>query len=185
MSSEPIKQKIVDEVKDLYKIIKLRVLRRTPGVYFDALDRDLVPQIDAIDRVIHEHDAYSPGPVGEVTRPWYMHPYQDDNLIVLTGIRFVDIYTPEHGEVEHFTVTPHSIKKNGKLIFEGAAMLVWPKNVFHRIHSDPKVGSSSINLARHYPGIDIRHNFNIFDLDTKTGKFQVIREGFLDQPNIS
>ena len=32
----------------------------------------------------------SPGPTDNLKRPWYMHPGQDDNLLVL-GTRYVDI----------------------------------------------------------------------------------------------
>ncbi|OCC15159.1 hypothetical protein DBT_1279 [Dissulfuribacter thermophilus] len=38
-----------------------------------------------------------------------------------------------------------------------------------------------MNLAIHYPGIDPKTNFNIYDLNTETGEFTVIREGFRDQ----
>lgn len=171
----------VKEVKDLYKIIPMQFLRRTPGVYFDNLEGDVFPKIDSIDRVIHEGGAISPGPVGEVENPWYMHPYQDDNLIVLYGTRYVDIYTPEHGRVESFIVTPNQIIKNGEVIFNGPAMLIWPKNVFHRIRSSEETGSASINFATHYEGYNIKDNFNIYDLNTETGEYKIIREGFRDQ----
>lgn len=109
-----------------------------------------------------------------------MHPYQDDNLIVLYGTRYVEIYTKDHGRIERFTVTPQEIIKDGKQIYKGGAMLVWPCRVFHRIISGEK-GSASLNLAVHYQGFDIRTNFNVYDLDTSTGQFTLIREGHLDQ----
>jgi hypothetical protein len=92
----------------------------------------------------------------------------------------VDIYTKEQGRVESFTVTPDRIEMGGKVLYDGAAMLVWPCNVFHRIRS-LEHGSASINLATHYEGWDVRNNFSIYDLDTETGVFKVIREGFKDQ----
>jgi hypothetical protein len=173
-------KRIIEEVPGLYKIIALKVFRKTQNVTFDFVPIDLLPRIDAIDRVLHESNATSPGPVGDVGRPWYMHPFQDDNLIVLYGSRHVEIYTQAHGKVERFTVTPHEIIKDGQVIFSGGAMLVWPTHVFHRIQSDEK-GSASLNLAVHYEGFDIRTNFNIYDLNTSTGKYKVIREGHLDQ----
>lgn len=172
---------IIEEVPGLYKILALKALRRTPKVYFDVIPEEHIPQIDAVDRVIHETGAISPGKIGEVERPWYMHPAQDDNLIVLQGRRFVDIYTNKHGKIESFEVTPHSVKKNGKIIFEGEAMLVWPRGVFHRIKTCDVEGSASVNLATHYDGFDIKNNFNIYELQEETGKFKVIREGYLDQ----
>ncbi|MBU0482903.1 MAG: hypothetical protein KKB30_00105 [Proteobacteria bacterium] len=171
---------IFKEVKDLYKIIPLNVFRRTPGVYFDNVPTKALPRIDAIDRVIHEQKAISPGPVGEVERPWYMHPCQDDNLVVLHGTRLVDIYRKQHGKMESFVVTANQISKNGQIIYDGPAMLVWPRGVFHRIESLAE-GSSAINFAVHYPGIDMQTNFNIYDLDLKTGQFRVIRAGHQDQ----
>lgn len=38
-----------------------------------------------------------------------------------------------------------------------------------------------MNFAVHYEGFDIKTNFNIYDLDTETGKFEIIRAGHLDQ----
>ncbi len=174
------KNHIIEDVQSLYKIISLTKFRETPGVYFDILPKHLIPKIDGFDRVIHEVGAISPGRVADCERPWYMHPDQDDNLMVLQGKRFVDIYTPLYGKIESFEVTPHYIKRDGKIVYEGAAMLVWPRNVFHRIKSADQ-GSASINFAVRYKNFDIRTNFNIYSLDTQKGTFYTIREGYLDQ----
>ena len=171
---------IFQQVEGLYKIIPLKLFRKTPGVSFDILPKEIVPKVDAVDRVIHAKSAVSPGPVGDVAEPWYMHPHQDDNLMVLQGARHVEIYTHAHGKIESFIVTADKIIQNGQTVYDGAALLVWPRGVFHRIKSDAQ-GSASVNLATHYEGIDMRTNFNIYDLDTETGKFKVIREGHLDQ----
>lgn len=173
-------QDIIIDEPDFYRIVSMRRLRQTPGVSFDCLPVENLPRIDAIDRVIHEAGAVSPGPVGEIERPWYMHPYQDDNLMVLYGTRFVDIYSVEQGRMESFEITPWSIRQGERVVHNGPAMLVWPRRVFHRIVSGPE-GSASVNFAVHYPGMDIRTNFNIYRLDTATGDFAVIREGFRDQ----
>jgi hypothetical protein len=172
---------IIDQVEGLYRIIPLKLLRRTEGVSFDVIPQNLIPKIDAVDRVIHENGAISPGTIESVERPWYMHTHQDDNLIVLHGIRYVDIYTPSHGKVESFECAPHHIKKNGKVIHDGPGMLVWPVGVFHRVKSCEKDGSASVNLATHYKSFDIRTNFSIYDLNTETGEYKVIREGHEDQ----
>lgn len=172
--------KIIESVENLYSIIELTPFRKTEGVVFDLFPMDAIPHIDSIDRVLHEHSAVSPNPVGDVARPWYMHPHQEDNLLVLYGQREVDIYTKEHGKVEHFSVYPDKIYKNGVLIYEGGAVLVWPTGVFHRIVSGEK-GSASINLAVHKPGFNIKSNFNIYDLNTETGEFHLIRAGHEDQ----
>lgn len=173
---------IIAEEKGLYRVLPLQVLRRTPGVYFDALPPDYFAHIDAIDRVIHEGGAISPGPIGDVERPWYMHTHQDDNLMVLNGTRYVDIYTPEHGKVESFTIEPNLVQHGDEVIYEGPAILVWPKGVFHRVRSDEKTGSASVNFVVHYEGLNMDTNFSIYDVNTKTGEYTVVREGRLDQP---
>lgn len=168
------------QVDGFYSVIPLQVLRRTPGVLFDNVPLAALPRIDAIDRVLHTGGAISPGPVDKVARPWYMHPHQDDNLIVLHGARQVDIYLPDQG-LTNFTVTPERILQDGKVLLDEPAMLVWPRYVFHRIVSGPE-GSASLNFAVHYPGLDPKSNFSIYDLDPATGDYRVIREGFRDQP---
>jgi len=172
--------KTIDEVDGLYKIIQFEDFRKTPGVTFNMMPHEVISRADSLDRVIHQGNAVSPWSIADVKRPWYMHLYQDDNLAVLFGTREVDIYTPAHGKVEHFTVTPNDVYKNGELIAQGGAMLVWPKGVFHRIVSGQE-GSASINLAIHYDGWDAKNNFNIYDVDLESGEYNVIREGFKDQ----
>jgi hypothetical protein len=61
-------------------------------------------------------------------------------------------------------------------------MLVWPCCVFHRIRSDEKTGSASLNFAVRYEGFDVKTNFNVYDLDPADGEYRTIRAGYLDQP---
>ena len=171
---------IFEEEAGLYTIVPLNIFRRTPGAYFDNVPIGAFSKISAIDRVIHVSNAVSPGRVGIIERPWYMHPHQEDNLLVLHGTRYVELYTKKHGKTEYFVVAPEYIKKNDKMLFEGAAMLCWPNLVFHRVMSLAE-GSVAINFAVHHEGIDMRNNFNIYSLDTVTGDFHVVREGYLDQ----
>lgn len=171
---------IVEEVPNFYRIIALTPFRKTKGVNFDIFPMEFLPRVDGIDRVLHESDALSPGSVGEVERPWYLHQHQEDNLIVLHGVRTVDIYTVEHRRVENFVVEPNKVYKNGELVYDGPAILVWPCNVFHRIRSG-QAGSASLNFAVRHPGFDIKTNFSVYDLNTDTGDYRVIRAGHLDQ----
>ncbi len=171
---------ICKEVEGFYRIIPLQPFRRTANVSFDVIPRNAMQEIHALDRVIHQQSAVSPGPVGEVERPWYMHPCQDDNLVVLHGTRVVDIFSRQHGRVETFEITPDQLRQGDTVVYDGPAMLVWPRLIFHRIQSLAE-GSASLNLAVHYDGFDIRTNFNIYDLDTETGRFTTLREGHLDQ----
>lgn len=173
--------RVVAEVPGLYKIIPLNLFRKTHGVLFDNVPTAAFAALGAIDRVMHEPGAFSPGKVGDVDRPWYMHPHQEDNLIVLCGLRNVDLYTKKHGRIEQFVVTADRILHNGEAVCDGPAMLCWPTGVFHRIESGAE-GSAAINFAVHHQGMDMRTNFNIYDLDAGTGVFRVIREGYRDQP---
>jgi hypothetical protein len=179
-----IDNRIVQEIPGLYKIIPLQVLRRTPGVLFDEIPVVPLNRIDAIDRVLHAKGADSPGPVGEIERPWYMHTHQDDHLLVLHGVRTVELYTPAHGRIESFEVSPEDLRGGDQVVCAGPVVLAWPVGVFHRIHSSDDLGSASLNFATHYEGFDIRTNFSIYDLDLQTGRYRVIREGHLDQPRM-
>ncbi len=172
---------IVDELTGFYKIIRLMPLRKTEGVYFDTIPVSVFGRIDAIDRVVHAAGAFSPGAVGEVARPWYMHEFQDDHLMVLSGMRVIDLYSRGYAETIQFEITPDTIKKNGRVIFRGQGLIMWPRGVFHRVESCREQGSSSLNFAVHYPGFDIATNFNIYDLNVSSGEYHVIRHGMLDQ----
>jgi len=177
----PHKDRTLQSVPGFYTVQSLGILRRTPGVSFDFIPMPLLPKIDAIDRVIHQQGAVSPGPVGSVERPWYKHAHQVDNLIVLHGKRSVDIFHPDHGG-HRFDITADAIHLDGALLYDGPAMLTWHRNVFHRVKSDAQLGSASLNIATRDKEFDLDTNFSIYDLNTETGTSNVIREGHLDQP---
>ena len=174
-------ESIIQQVEGVYRVLRLPRFRETPGVAFDVLPPKMVPRVDAIDRVIHEIGALSPGSVGEIKRPWYMHPNQDDHLLVLAGKRYVDLYSSILGRMVSFEVEPDRVTQGGETICDTACMLVWNRGVFHRIRSDAATGSRSVNLATHYPGFDINTNFSVYDLDVETGEYRVIRVGSEDQ----
>ena len=170
---------ILEESAGLFRITALKTFRRTAGVIFDALPASLLPSVSAIDRVIHESGALSPGSVGGVERPWYKHAGQEDNLVVLAGFRDVELF--RQGRSVRFRIGPARIEKDGTLLFDRPVMLSWPVEVFHRIISSPERGSASVNLAVRRAGFDFRTEFNIYDLDPATGEAKAIREGRLDQ----
>ena len=171
----------------MYRLIPLRALRNTTKVKFHEMVPSDIPRIHGVDRVIHEPYATSPGPVDDcanpVKRPWYMHPAQEDNLLVLQGERFVDILCPKQKTLASFVVTPDKIYKNDKLYHDSPAMIVWPAGVFHRIISG-KDGSVSVNFATRTRDFDIDSNFNVYDLETTTGNYRLIRDGQDDQPDL-
>jgi len=171
---------IAVDMPGFYRVIALKPFRKTEGVAFDIVPMEYLPAIHGIDRVVHQHGACSPGAVAGVKRPWYMHTQQEDNLLVLQGRRTVEIYTIEHGRVETFVVEPERVTQGGQVVCDRPAMLVWPRRVFHRITSG-EAGSVSLNFAVRDAGCDMKTNFNIYDLDTATGAFSLIREGHLDQ----
>jgi hypothetical protein len=174
-------QAVVEEVAGVYRIVRLHALRRTPGVSFDVMPTGWVPRVDAVDRVIHEAGALSPGPVEGVQRPWYMHPHQDDHLMVLAGTRYVDLYAPRLGRVLSFVVQPEQVSKEGSVVCDAPCLLAWERGVFHRIRSDENTGSRSVNLATHFPGFDLETNFNVYELDPETGDYALLRRGAEDQ----
>jgi hypothetical protein len=143
-----------------------------------------IPKIDGIDRVIHGPNGVSPGPIDNIKRPWYMHPGQDDNLMVLQGERYIDICEPKSGQKASFIVTPDRIYKNDKLYYDGPAMVVWPAGIFHRIISGDQ-GSISINFATRTRKFDINDNFNIYALDKYSGESVLLRDGSEDQPDFT
>jgi hypothetical protein len=171
---------IVLEAPGLYRVIALTPFRKTPGVAFDIVPMEYLPALHGIDRVVHDRGAISPGAVAGVAHPWYMHPHQEDNLLVLHGRRTVELYTRGHGRVETFVVEPERLTSGGRTVCDRPALLMWPRLVFHRITSGD-AGSVSLNFAVRDPDCDMKTNFNIYDLDTANGAFKLIREGYLDQ----
>ena len=171
----------------LYRLIPLRTLRRTSGVKFDEIVPSDIPKIHGIDRVIHGPNSISPGPIEDITppikRPWYMHSGQDDNLIVLQGTRYVDIYNPKTKDGASFIISPDKIYKNDKLYYDGPAMVVWPAGIFHRIISGSE-GSISMNFATRTNKFNLDDNFNIYSLDKKTGNYSLLKDGSEDQPDL-
>jgi len=108
-----------------------------------------------------------------------MHKHQDDNLMVLQGERYVEIFCPKEKKTLSFLVTPEKVYKNDKLYSNEPAMVVWPAGIFHRITSG-STGSISVNFATRKPGFDLKNNFDIYDVNTETGEYKVVRNGFMN-----
>ena len=166
-------------IKGMCFIISLKPFRATDSVDFHIVP-DVIKGLSSIDRVKHDPDAVSPTVAGhEGHTHWYMHPNQEDNLLVYGGTRMVELYTVEHGKVERFEVTPEYIKHNDEVIHNGPSILGWNTNVFHRVISPD--GSISSNFAKHSKGFDIKTNFSIYELNVETGEYSVARTGDKDQ----
>ncbi len=169
--------KVVEQVDSLFQVISLLRFRRTDRVTFDIAPGSMFGKIDAIDKVIHAPGAHSPGAVNGVARPWYMHPHQEDNLMVISGHRFIQLYTPKHGQIEELEVYPDRVIRNGEVICEGTTVVHFPRGVFHRIISDERLGSISMNFAVHDDKFNLDENFNIYDLNPDTGEYIMLRQG--------
>jgi hypothetical protein len=173
------REEVLHQVDGFYKITALRPYRKTAGVIFDAVPVKDLTCVEALDRVVHDLGALSPGTVSGVERPWYLHDAQEDNLVVLAGFRDIDLY--KNGELVRFRLTPQRLEITGKEYFDRPVMLSWSTGVFHRIQSSAEKGSASLNIPVRRAGFDLKTNFNIYDLDLQTGESRVIREGHLDQ----
>ena len=144
------------------------------------MPKDIVEKSVSVDRVIHNKGAVSPGKIGSVERPWYMHYHQKDNLLVLHGYRNVELYSRELKRKVVFKIFPDKIYRDGELLAEEGVVLSWGFNIFHRIISGED-GSASLNFAIREDGFDVKTNFNIYKLNEDTGDFTSIREGYKDQ----
>ena len=63
-------------------------------------------------------------------------------------------------------------------------MVVWPSGIFHRIISGIE-GSISVNFSVRNKQFSLQNNFNIYNLDTETGNYDIIKEGHEDQPDFT
>lgn len=169
---------IIKKEEWLYHIIPIQKLRQTSKVDFDAMP--FFREINWIDIVTHQFDAHSPALPCWDNDVWYMHPWQEDNLITLSGNRYVELYNPNTKEIEKFEISHDCIKLNWVLIHEWAGILWWSENVFHRNYSAE--GSVSMNFAVRDEKFDIDSEFNIYKLDIKTWEYKVARVWKEDQP---
>ena len=160
-------------------LIPLAKIRETPKVQFHFVPYLVEEGIATIQRVKHEPGAMSPSIEGnETAQPWYMHPHQEDNVMVLAGERIIHLYTKEQG-LQIFEATPEKLTHNGKVLIDVPYLFGWHPNVFHRPNSPQ--GSTSIFITRHFNGFDWSTEFNIWELDTNTGEHRVLRLGREDQ----
>ena len=168
-------------MSDIFKIIPAKEFRNTENVQFHFIP--LFENLKGMDLVKHGENAISPGRIEDVERPWYMHPHQVDNLIVFNGKRQVELFRKGDKAIVSLDVTPEKIIQDGKVLYEGPAVLSWPTLTFHRIESGDE-GSYSLNFAVRGEEFDIKTNFSIYDLNTMNGEYEVIREGARDQKTI-
>jgi len=164
----------------MYRLIPLRTLRKTTEIKIHEIISSDIPIIDGINKIVHSPNCKSPGPIKNVARPWYRHRGQSDNLLLLHGKRYIDIYDTKLNKKSSFMVTPDKIYKNNELLYDGPAIICWSPGTFHRIASGIK-GSISINFVTRKKNFDYENDINIYDLDTETGFFRCISDNYNDK----
>jgi len=162
----------------LFHIIPLKRLRHTNKVDFDVMS--FFEEFNWIDIVTHQAWAKSPWSVWDKEDMWYMHKWQEDNLITLSGNRYVELYDMKNKKIERFEISHELIKHNWEIIHEGPAILGWPVTVFHRNYSPN--GSVSMNFAVRTNDFDLDTEFNIYNLNINTGEYDIVRVWKEDQP---
>ncbi len=166
----------------MYRLIPLRALRKTTGIKIDEISSSDFPIIDGINKIVHSPNSISPGPLKNVTRPWYRHRGQNDNLLLLHGKRYIDLYDSKLDKKISLIITPDKIYNNDELLYDGPAIINWSSGTFHRIASGND-GSISINLVTRKKNFNYIEDINIYDLDTETGIFKCISDGYIDKWN--
>ncbi len=171
---------VTHKEKGLFHIIPFKLLRHTDSVDFHSIP--YLDHVNAMERVIHEDWAKSPGKVWNVAEGWYMHAHQEDNLITISGVRHVELYHPYFSKwkIEKFEISKDYIKHNWKIICDGPWILGWPTGVYHRNSSTRT--SSSLNLWIRFDWFDVDTEFNIYEVDVEMWEVHMIREWSLDQP---
>lgn len=133
-------------------------------------------KIEKINRIISKPNSILPESTGNYKRPWYMHKYRDNHLMVLQGTEYLDIYCPEKALKTTFIITPNKIYKNCKLYFDGPAMIVQPSGIFYRIING-KEGSISLNFTMYHKSKynNIKDESGaIYNIDLSTGDYFLI-----------
>ena len=147
---------VFHEVPNLYRIIPLHVLRKTPGVSFDLVPTDVLPRMTASTASCMTATPFRPGRLATSIAPGICTLAKTTIFVILHGVRFIEIYIREHSRIESFEATPHQIRQDGQIVYDGPAMLVWPRRMLHRIRSDANVGSSSVKKTVAYEDFDVR-----------------------------
>lgn len=165
----------------MFQVIPLRSLKHNANIQtHDIFPFDRI-RIDCVERVIHHDYTISPESCQGILRPWSMHRGQSDHLMVLQGERLVELYCPSKKQSVCFRLTPNKIFKGETLLYEGAYILSWPPEIFHRIVTK-KGGSISVNFTTYTTDINFENNFGVYDVNTTTGSFMLIRSSVSNNP---
>lgn len=173
-----------------WELVPLELYRQRQGTDFNKVPMEQFRgTVNAMDHILSASCARSPGNV-EGKQGWYMHANQQDNMLVLAGVRTTTLrrtFVREDGKrcaegvdkQEVFQMTPNEVRRNGVVVHQGPVILRIENNVLHRIESGTD-GSSAVNFAVRTKRFDIDHEYDIFDCD-ESGLLTVIRQGKEDQ----
>eukprot|EP00727_Mastigamoeba_balamuthi_P005794 m51a1_g1834 hypothetical protein (187) ;mRNA; r:548515-549305 len=169
------------EEAGFWKVIPLqRFLNKDKTTTFSGLPMAEFPRIDGVDHMLVAPNAKSPGSVGAVDG-WYLHKYQQDNLLVMRGTHVAFLRRADRpGVVETFVVGPDFIERNGVRLLDGPCVLRWEPETYHQVHSGPE-GSASLNFAVRCEGFDLKHEFDIWDVHGDGSDGVVVRQSHEDQ----
>lgn len=132
----------------MFELISYHKFRDTPSVRFFDIT---IPGSNARDLVMHEGAAVSPNNSADGYWQFYLHPYQEDNLLALSGGR--TFYLVNFNWKHPFHIV--RLEANGDI-------LRIPPGTFHRSVSDPK-GSIVLNQAVRTAGATIEREFRVYD----------------------
>lgn len=135
----------------MFEEIEGTCFRRTPAVRFFDVS---VPRSNATDYVVHTGAATSPPNDEDGSWQWYLHRYQDDHLLVVSGGRTFWLLNLAWDQPLHRL----------RLVREGTVLRI-PRNTFHRSISDP-AGSVVVNQAIRDPGFSFTKEFRIYNSGT-------------------
>lgn len=173
-----------------WEVVPLELYRQRQGTDFCKVPLEQFRgTVNGMDHILSASCARSPGNV-DGKQGWYMHANQQDNVLVLTGVRTTTLrrtVVRDDGKrcaegmdkQEVFQMTPTEVRRNGVVVHQGPAILRIECNVLHRVESGTD-GSSALNCAVRTKRFDIDHEYDIYDCD-EYGVITVVRQGKDDQ----
>lgn len=76
---------------------------------------------------------------------WYQNRFEKNNLMVLNGSRYLDLYCQRTYKKENLIIHEDNIYRNGKLYYGSPAIISWSGDLFHKTESGEN-GSFSLNI---------------------------------------
>jgi hypothetical protein len=132
----------------MYELISYEKFRDTTGVKFFDIT---IPTSNVRDLVIHTGPAISPPDTASGDWQFYLHPHQEDNLLVVSGSR--TFYLVNFDWEYPFQIVNLDTERG---------ILQIPRGTFHRSVSSPQ-GSIVVNQAVRDPQGTVKSEFVVYD----------------------